>query len=200
MGANKNSPRDLGLYPKSQPKPLSSSSDKTAYLAEPCDDRTETRHDWTETRLSQMTIGQNSVVRRSRCRNHEADENYSNQQAEGTRTASGGQSATEKVSATKRRSKRLDTQAKEEIHASEKIGAARASEVDRLMAIARGLGPWSLAAKEFRSKSREGKLEIWARDGVARQTKSEAKKLWATEPLGGTSTGTAGKTEENHRP
>jgi hypothetical protein len=75
--------------------------------------------------------------------------------------ASGGQSATEKVSATKRRSKRLDTQAKEEIHASEKIGAARASEVDRLMALARGLGPRSLAA----------------RDGVARQTKSEAKKL-----------------------
>jgi hypothetical protein len=114
--------------------------------------------------------------------------------------ASGGQSATEKVSATKRRSKRLDTQAKEEIHASEKIGAAHASEVDRLMALTRGLGPWSLAAKEFRSKSREGKLETWARDGVARQTKSEAKKLWATEPLGGTSTGTAGKIEENQHP
>jgi hypothetical protein len=116
-------------------------------LAEPSDDRIETRHDRTETRLSQMTIGQNSVVRWSRCRNREADENYSDQQAEGTRSASGGQSATEKVSATKRRSKRLDTQAKEEIHASEKIGAARASEVDRLMALVRGLGPRSLAAR-----------------------------------------------------
>jgi hypothetical protein len=92
-----------------------------------------------------MTIGHNSVVRRSRCRNREADENYSDQQAEGTRSASGGQSATEKVSATKRRSKRLDTQAKEEIHASKKIGAAHASEVDRLMALVRGLGPQSLA-------------------------------------------------------
>jgi hypothetical protein len=30
MGANKNSPIELGLYPKSQPKPLSSSSAKTA--------------------------------------------------------------------------------------------------------------------------------------------------------------------------
>jgi hypothetical protein len=83
-----------------------------------------------------MTIGQNSVVRRSRCQNHEVDENYSDQQAEGTRSASGGQSATEQVSAAKRRSKRLDTQAKEEIHTSVKIGAARASEVDRLMALA----------------------------------------------------------------
>jgi hypothetical protein len=101
----------------------------------------QTRHDRTETRLSQMTIGQNSVVRQSRCRNREADENYSDQQAEGTRSVSGGQSATEKVSATKRRSTQLDTQAKEEIHASEKIGAARASEVDRMMALARGLGP-----------------------------------------------------------
>jgi hypothetical protein len=94
-----------------------------------------------------MTIGQNSVVRWSRCRNREADENYSDQQAEGTRSASGGQSATEKVSATKRRSKRLDTQAKEEIHTSEKIGATRASEVDRLMALVRGLGPRSLTAR-----------------------------------------------------
>jgi hypothetical protein len=131
-----------------------------------------------------MTIGHNSVVRRSRCRNREADGNYSDQQAEGTRSASGGQSATEKVSTTKRRSKRLDTQAKEEIHASEKIRVVRASEVDRLMALAQGLGPRSLAA----------------RDGVARQTKSEAKKLRETEPLGGTSTGTAGKTEENQCP
>jgi hypothetical protein len=30
MGANKNSPRELGLYPKSQLKPLYSSSAKTA--------------------------------------------------------------------------------------------------------------------------------------------------------------------------
>jgi hypothetical protein len=57
-----------------------------------------------------------------------------------------------------------------------------------------------MAAEELRSKSREGKPETWVRDGVARQTKSEAKKLRATEPLGGTSTGTAGKTEENQRP
>jgi hypothetical protein len=83
-----------------------------------------------------MTIGQNSVVRRSRCQNHEVDENYSDQQAEGTRSTSGGQSATEQVSAAKRRSKRLDTQGKEEIHMSVKIRAARASEVDRLMALA----------------------------------------------------------------
>jgi hypothetical protein len=34
-----------------------------------------------------------------------------------------------------------------EIHASEKIRAARASEVDRLMALARGLGPRSLVAR-----------------------------------------------------
>jgi hypothetical protein len=181
-------------------------------LAEPSDDRTETQHDRIETRLSQMTIGQNSVVRWSRCRNHEADENYSDQQAEGTRSMSGGQSATEKVSAIKRRSKRLDTQAKEEIHASEKIGAARASEVDRLMALTRGLGPRSLAARpdktatgkhwrrknSGRSHERE-KTKTWARDGVARQTKAKAKKLWVTEPLGGTGTGTAGKTEENQR-
>jgi hypothetical protein len=44
-----------------------------------------------------------------------------------------------KVSATKRRSKRLDAQAKEEIHASEEIEAARASEVS-CEALARG--PW----------------------------------------------------------
>jgi hypothetical protein len=29
MGANKNSPRELGLYPKINPKPLSSNSAKT---------------------------------------------------------------------------------------------------------------------------------------------------------------------------
>jgi hypothetical protein len=58
---------------------------------------------------------------------------------------------TEKVSATKRRSKRLDTQAKEEIHASEIIGAARTSEVDRMMALARGLGPRSLAAHPYKT-------------------------------------------------
>jgi hypothetical protein len=89
-----------------------------------------------------MTIGQNSVVRWSRCRNSEADENYSDQQVEGTRSASGGRSATKNVSATKRRSKRLDAQAKEEIHASEEIEAARASEVS-CEALARG--PWRRA-------------------------------------------------------
>jgi hypothetical protein len=55
----------------------------------------------------------------------------------------------------------------------------------------------TLAAEELRSKLREGKAETWAHDGVARRTKSEAKKLRVTEPLGGTSTGTARKTEEN---
>jgi hypothetical protein len=51
----------------------------------------------------------------------------------------------------------------------------------------------TLAVEELRSKLREGKAETWAHDGVARRTKSEAKKLRATEPLGGTSTGTARK-------
>jgi hypothetical protein len=114
-----------------------------------------------------MTIGQNNVVRQSRCRNREADKNYSDQQAEGTR------SATEKVSATKRRSKRLDTQAKEEIHASEKIRAARASEVDRLMALARGLGPRSLAARP--DKTVTGKH--WRRKNSDRSHERENLKL-----------------------
>jgi hypothetical protein len=58
----------------------------------------------------------------------------------------------------------------------------------------------TLAAKELRSKLREGKAETWAHEGVARRTKSEVKKLEATEPLDGTSTGTARKTVENQRP
>jgi hypothetical protein len=54
--------------------------------------------------------------------------------------------------------------------------------------------------EELRSKLREGKTETWAHEGVARQTKSEVKKLQATETLDGTSTGTARKTVENQRP
>jgi hypothetical protein len=120
-----------------------------------------------------MTIGQNSVVRQSRCRNCKVDENYSDQQAEGTRSVSGGQSATEKVSTTKRRSKRLDTQAKEEIHTSEKMGAARASEVDRLMALTRGLVPQSLAARP--DKTAAGKH--WRRNNSDRRHERENLKL-----------------------
>jgi hypothetical protein len=67
--------------------------------------------------------------------------------------------------------------------------------------VSRENGDWqTLTVKELRSKSREEKPESWARDGVARQIKSEAKKLRTTEPLGGTSTGTVRKTEENQRP
>jgi hypothetical protein len=58
----------------------------------------------------------------------------------------------------------------------------------------------TLAAEELRSKLREGKTETWAHYGVARQTKSEVKKLQATEHLDGTSTGTARKTVENQHP
>jgi hypothetical protein len=54
--------------------------------------------------------------------------------------------------------------------------------------------------EELRSKLREGKAKTWAHYGVARQAKSEVKKLQATEPLDGTSTGTAKKTVENQRP
>jgi hypothetical protein len=64
--------------------------------------------------------------------------------------------------------------------------------------IRRGLQ--TLAAEELRSKLREGKAETWAYYGVARRTKSEVKKLQATEPLDGTTTGTAKKTVENQRP
>jgi hypothetical protein len=120
-----------------------------------------------------MTIEQNSVVRRSRSQNREADENYSDQLGEGTRSASGGHAVTEKASATKRRSKRLDTEAKEEIHTSEKIGAARASEVDRLMALTRGLGPRSLAARP--DKTATGKH--WRRKNLDRSHERENLKL-----------------------
>jgi hypothetical protein len=54
--------------------------------------------------------------------------------------------------------------------------------------------------EELRSKLREGKAETWEHYGVARRTKSEVKKLQATEPLDDTSTGTARKTVENQRP
>jgi hypothetical protein len=78
-----------------------------------------------------------------------------------------------KISTTKRRSKRLDTQAKEEIHASEKIGGARASEVDRLMALARGLGPRSLSARP--DKMTTGKH--WRRKNSDRSHERENLKL-----------------------
>jgi hypothetical protein len=51
----------------------------------------------------------------------------------------------------------------------------------------------TLAAEELRSKLREGKAETCAHYGVARRTKSEVKKLQATEHLDGTSTGNSQK-------
>jgi hypothetical protein len=59
--------------------------------------------------------------------------------------------------------------------------------------------PVTLAVEELRSKTQERKTKSWARDGVARHTKSETKKLRATEPLGSTCTGTARKTKMNRR-
>ena len=73
----------------------------------------------------------------------------------------------------KKRSKQLDTQAKEEIHVSEKIRVAHASEVDRLMALARGHGPRSLSARP--DKTATGKH--WWRNNSDRSHERENLKL-----------------------